>query len=283
MSLRSKLSSGLLAGLAGLVLACGAGDGAGNSTKGCNLVTNYPCKTEEGRVCAPNPEKPGEGICVWNEKEDTVSKPDVYTEPETLADTISYIDTAIDTITKFDTIDTIPYFDTACSDNCDQLGKRKCDGFKIMECDYFGDCKDWKLVEECVWPSVCDESGLVSCVCDTLGCECDPSTYINSCNDLVLTYCDADKNKISTLDCQKEGMSHCDYVKGYDKEICFGDVGLGDECGSIYSDLIIGSDCDFYEMDYCYNYSYCTKSCEIDADCGKGWFCSGICFPGDGP
>lgn len=82
MSSLNRLS--LLAGLAGLVLACGSGDNASDSPKGCNLVTNYPCKTEEGRVCVPNPEKPGEGICVWKDEtgNDVIGSKDTYSSPD---------------------------------------------------------------------------------------------------------------------------------------------------------------------------------------------------------
>lgn len=58
MTLVSKLKYGFLAGLAGLVVACGGGESS--STKGCNLITNYGCGS--GFKCVPDEE--GEGVCV---------------------------------------------------------------------------------------------------------------------------------------------------------------------------------------------------------------------------
>ncbi len=130
-----------------------------------------------------------------------------------------------------------------------------------LSCHYDSDCKG----NQACLGAVCVDS-------------CDADNYNNSCDGLVLNYCDYQTETVKLMDCPAEGFSHCGYAPFLKQSICFGEGKLGDECSpeifneDIYGDdwavklkQVLSSECDYNEVDMCVG--YCTVFCGEDSDC----------------
>lgn len=273
-----------LAGLAGLVIGCGSGDNANDSPKGCNLVTNYPCKTEEGRVCLPNPEKPGEGICAWKEEAGN----DVETGKDIISkDTYSFPDNSVAKDNSQPVCES--HAKTVCSDG-DVYWKDSCGNLedKSKSCD--NGCSNGKcqgqtcdpheskvcLDGDVYWQDSCGalEEKFESCVysCSNGKCQglpCDPQAK---------KVCDGDEiywqDSCGNLE---DWIKSCDY--GCSDGKCHEQGSDTVSWGDSSSDTFSGGDVFIYEVSGCSNGEYTCNNgacipnsyvCDGENDCSKG-------------
>lgn len=122
--------------------------------------------------------------------------------------------------------------------------------------------------------------------------KCDPNHYLNSCDELILSYCDANTYQVKKLDCEEQGFFYCGYADFIEKSICYGSVGnrgFGQHCSTETKPgdkTLLQSECDFTIVDVCAKvdyvnepYSICTTLCKDSSECPEGAPEYYTCYP----